>query len=68
MKIDEQSIHKLLKYGWPDRVIANYLDIEQEIISKYRKKYGMVAMNEYGGFSNKSITGKLDRFTTIKIH
>ena len=53
MRYDELSVIKLLNYGWPDRVIANYLDIKKEIVCNYRKKYGIIAMNDYEYLINK---------------
>ena len=44
-----KSILQLLEYGWPDKIIANYLMIKPTIIKYYRKKYG-ICRNEYQGF------------------
>ena len=40
---------RLLEYGWPDKIIANYLMIKPTIVKYYRKKY-RIARNEYQGF------------------
>lgn len=42
-------ILKLLKYGWPDKIIANYLMIKPNIVKYYRKKY-KIDRNEYQGY------------------
>jgi len=44
-----KSVLKLLKYGWPDKIIANYLMIKPSIVRYYRKKY-RIHKNEYQGF------------------
>jgi DNA-binding NarL/FixJ family response regulator len=44
-----KSILQLLEYGWPDKIIANYLMIKPTIVKYYRKKYA-IARNEYQGF------------------
>ncbi|MFW5770695.1 MAG: hypothetical protein ACOCX9_04590 [Spirochaetota bacterium] len=44
-----KSILKLLGYGWPDKIIANYLMIKPTIVKYYRKKY-KISRNEYQGF------------------
>ena len=45
----KKNIMKLLEYGWPDRIIANYLTIKPTIVKYYRKKYGVIR-DEYQGF------------------
>lgn len=44
-----KSILRLLEYGWPDKIIANYLMIKPTIVKYYRKKY-KISRNEYQGF------------------
>jgi hypothetical protein len=45
----QKTIIKLLEYGWPDKIIANYLMIKPSIVRYYRKKY-KIYRNEYQGF------------------
>ena len=44
-----KAVIKLLKYGWPDKVIASYLRIKPMIVKYYRKK-NRITRNEYQGF------------------
>ncbi len=44
-----KTILKLLEYGWPDKIIANYLMIKPTIVKYYRRKYRIIR-NEYQGF------------------
>lgn len=44
-----KNIIKLLEYGWPDKIIANYLLIKPTIVKYYRRKYRIIR-NEYQGF------------------
>jgi hypothetical protein len=44
-----KSVLRLLSYGWPDKIIANYLMIKPTIVKYYRKKH-RIARNEYQGF------------------
>ena len=44
-----KSVLKLLSYGWPDKIIANYLMIKPTIVKYYRRKH-RISRNEYQGF------------------
>lgn len=44
-----KNVLRLLSYGWPDKIIANYLMIKPTIVKYYRKKLKIVR-NEYQGF------------------
>ncbi|HNR88161.1 MAG TPA: hypothetical protein PKM65_07460 [Spirochaetota bacterium] len=45
----KEAIVKLLKYGWPDHIIANYLLVKPAVVKYYRKKL-KITRNEYQGF------------------
>ena len=45
----KKAILQLLEFGWPDRIIANYLMIKPTIVKYYRRKYKIVK-DEYQGF------------------
>lgn len=44
-----KTIIQLLEYGWPDKIISNYLMVKPTIVKYYRKKHG-IYRNEYQGF------------------
>ncbi|MDY6934282.1 MAG: hypothetical protein SVZ03_08690 [Spirochaetota bacterium] len=45
----KRSILRLLEFGWPDRIIANYLMIKPTIVKYYRRKHRIIR-DEYQGF------------------
>lgn len=47
--IMKRSILRLLEFGWPDRIIANYLMIKPTIVKYYRRKHRIIR-DEYQGF------------------
>ena len=44
-----KTIIQLLEYGWPDKIISNYLMVKPTIVKYYRKKH-QIYRNEYQGF------------------
>ena len=45
----KKDILQLLHFGWPDKIIANYLMIKPSIVKYYRRKYRIIR-DEYQGF------------------
>ena len=48
-RIMKKAVIQLLEFGWPDRIIANYLMIKPTIVKYYRRKQ-RITRDEYQGF------------------